>query len=591
MKTFAQLIALLAVGLIVTGCGDSPSSAPTDVSPTPTGVTSKAPPSVPSEPDPGAPPRAVPPPKDVAIQQDATQRDTTKHVAAEQRGNQPGATPRDASQGEAAQKAASPPDGPVRRRVSEAFSVVPEQLPPLDNPVLRSRENADHMRPTDVVFGVLLGGQARAYPWWVAKNYHVINDEVGGQPLLITFCEQCSTTAAFSRIVRGRPLTWYLLGMDKGTLSISDRDTQTLWAPYDGVAVEGQLKGEKLERIPLFHTNWEDWQQRHPNTDVVWDHQKNRLGHGAWYTPGKWGIVCDVGETVTNWDTRLPENDWVFGVLAGESHKAYDRITVQQAGGLVNDVFEKTPVVVLASGDFDMISFHRTVADQVLTFEAAASANAFMRDLETGSRWTAEGRAVDGPLNGKELTPTDGFLAEWHVWFDRHPTTELFLDRKIEPVDELIFPELNLTRIDQRGAVRLENTANVVISWAKWCPPCEIEMPKLQQLADKYADRPVTFASIAVQMPADDEYELQKYLVDKKLRLPVFLTTDRFQTELDRICMARFGHGGVFPMAFVLDSNRNVLEILKHDAFDRLPQRIDEVLAAAAVTGSAAPAP
>lgn len=452
-------------------------------------------------------------------------------------------------------------------------------MPPLDDPPIRARDRADHMRPEDVVFGVVIGEHARAYPWWVAKNYHVINDNVGGKPILVTFCEQCSTAAAFNRTVRGRPLTWFLLGMDRGTLSICDRDTGSLWSPFDGQGLEGQLEGEQLERITLFYTNWTDWQQRHPETDVVFDTQAKRSGHGSMYTPGQWGIICDVGETITRWDTRLPENELVYGVLIGDVHKAYDRVSVRQAGGLVNDEMASTPLVVLARGELETVAFQRQLDDQLLTFEPAESETAFMRDRETGSLWNVEGRAIEGSLAGKTLTPMSGFLAEWHVWFDRHPTTGLFVDRKVVPVDELVFPELRLTRMDQRGAVKLESAANVVIVWAKWCPPCHTVMPKLQQLADTYAGRSVTFATIAVQMPLDEEFQLQRYIQEKGLRMPVFLTTDRFQAELDRLCSARWGHGCVFPMAFVLDSNRNITEMLKLDSFDRLPQVIDELLA------------
>ena len=57
---------------------------------------------------------------------------------------------------------------------------------------------------------------------------------------------------------------------------------------------------------------------RHPDTDVVFAAQGRRGGHGAWYTPGKWGIVTEMGATLADYDPRLPENALVYGVENGE---------------------------------------------------------------------------------------------------------------------------------------------------------------------------------------------------------------------------------------------------------------------------------
>ena len=70
--------------------------------------------------------------------------------------------------------------------------------PPLDDPSTRTVSTAEHMRPDDVVAGLVLSGAARAYPWWILKNHHAVNDKFEGVPVLIAFCEQCSAATAFS---------------------------------------------------------------------------------------------------------------------------------------------------------------------------------------------------------------------------------------------------------------------------------------------------------------------------------------------------------------------------------------------------------
>ena len=47
---------------------------------------------------------------------------------------------------------------------------------PLNNPDTVSAEQATHLKETDLVIGLSIYGKARAYPWWIMSNYHVVND-------------------------------------------------------------------------------------------------------------------------------------------------------------------------------------------------------------------------------------------------------------------------------------------------------------------------------------------------------------------------------------------------------------------------------
>src|SRR5687767_12846715 len=196
--------------------------------------------------------------------------------------------------------------------------------PPLENPAVRAVASATHMRAEDLVFGVSVGGHERAYPWWVAKNYHVVDDVVGGVPIALAFCEQCTGAGAFRRTLDGRVLAFEVAGVYNGTIILRDRQTRSLWAPFSGRALEGPLAGRKLERVAVSFTRWDEWQARHPRGDVVWGAPSAREGHGSWYEPGKWGIVSEMGSTLQAWDPRLAENELVFGVEA-DGHETNDK--------------------------------------------------------------------------------------------------------------------------------------------------------------------------------------------------------------------------------------------------------------------------
>ena len=157
--------------------------------------------------------------------------------------------------------------------------------PPMESPAVRSVAAATHMKDEDLVFGVTVSGESRAYPWWVAKNFHVVDDVLGGEPVALAFCEQCSGAAAFKRTVDGRALVFEVAGVYNGTIILRDRQTRSLWAPFSGRALEGPLAGRKLERVPMTVTRWDEWTAGHPRSEVVWAPATAREGHGSWYEP------------------------------------------------------------------------------------------------------------------------------------------------------------------------------------------------------------------------------------------------------------------------------------------------------------------
>ena len=205
-------------------------------------------------------------------------------------------------------------------------------------------------------------------------------------------------------------------GVCGGTIILRDRQTDTLWAPFDGHGLEGPLAGRELSRLPVFLTTWRDWSTRHPKTDVIYQPEAGRDGHGAREHPGKWGIVGQMGETLRTWDTRLAENDFVYGARESGTSRAYPLRIVQERGGTVDDILAGRPVVVFARGAFEMAAYDRRLADVTLTFEPAATEDGHARDLETGSIWTIEGVATGGRYRGQRLQPVDGYMVEWHVW-------------------------------------------------------------------------------------------------------------------------------------------------------------------------------
>lgn len=440
--------------------------------------------------------------------------------------------------------------------------------PPMEAPTVLPAARARHMRDDDVVLGIVVGEESRAYPWWIVKNFHVVNDTVGGGPVAIAFCEQCTGAAAFRRYLGGRVLTIEVAGVYNGTIILRDRQTRTLWAPFSGKALEGPLAGRTLERIPLSLTRWAEWRALHPETGVIWGPTRVRGGHGSWYEPGKWGLVGEMAATLENWDPRLPENVLVYGLEVPGGQRAYPLSEVRSRG-VVNDTVAEVPVVLVARGEFEVVGFDRRLGGRRLEFQPAAGGEAVMVDGQTQSAWSFAGVAVSGPLRGERLARLEGYVVEWHVWAAYNPATAIFGSGGASGHDvagPVAFPNLVLATVD--GApedVRLTGDVTLVALWTTWCAPCRAEMPLLQELRKKHARQGLSVLGIAIHMPEDDaeRHLVRRFLSEARITFPNRLVDDPAYDQLEAMLRATGHPGLVVPTVLIVDKERRVRAVFQ----------------------------
>ena len=306
-----------------------------------------------------------------------------------------------------------------------------------DKPEFVSAEQAGHMRDDDYVVGLVYKGVARAYPLWVTDNYHVINDKIAGDPILFTTCERCQSGSAFLSILDGEMVKFSGVGMFNASLTMLNRagafDREgSIWLHYEGIALHGKLAGIFLPQIPTFHATWKDWREAHPETDVMVapnyrHHRDARHGHGREEYFSRPGMDLPLMQTITGaLDDRYPENEMVLGINLDQGVKAYPLREVKKNGSVVADQLGDHPIVVFAGPrpeQFTMAAYSCVVDGRILSFRHAGG---HFVDQETGSRWTIEGVAAQGPLAGQRLTPLRWQYVRWHTWFYPHRSTALY---------------------------------------------------------------------------------------------------------------------------------------------------------------------
>jgi len=306
----------------------------------------------------------------------------------------------------------------------------------LDDPKLVPASEATHMRDEDVVLGIAIEGQAKAYPWWIMDDHHNANDIVAGRPVAIMLCEQCSTAVAFDARVGGRRVMFDHGPHYNGTNTLTDRTTRSVWSAYLGTAILGRRRGTKLKLLPLQQMAWGAWLKLHPDTEVLAEEQGSRTGHGSKHTIGLDLIPTSFRKTVARWDARLPPATLVMGAVAPTGQRVYPLDGLSASGGVVNDDLGGTPIVVTAfqaEGSYGALAFSRVLDGSILTLRTGPKGPV---DGQTGSTWTYEGVAVAGPLTGSHLEFIPSHVSEWYVWAAHFPDIEIWSPQDGRPVPE-----------------------------------------------------------------------------------------------------------------------------------------------------------
>lgn len=296
---------------------------------------------------------------------------------------------------------------------------------PLDEADWVEGDEAAFMRDDDFVIGFRVDGRPYALAWWHLDNHHVANLEVDGQPLLVSFCEMCSSAVGLVPVIDGRRHQFRVVGQYKGSILVSDYETNSLWAPFSGEGLDGEHRGRMLGRLQTYQGTWKDWLEVHPDTRVARADEALREGHGADDYPGREVIgVRFRNSLTTEIDPRLPPHTMIVGVSVGGTNKAYSIPALQDVGSFLNDTLGGRPIIVHVRGSLLSTAFEGEIDGRRLTFEVEEDGD--LRDLETGSLWGFDGEATEGPLEGRSLTPVQSQVEEWYIWASYRPDTRVY---------------------------------------------------------------------------------------------------------------------------------------------------------------------
>src|SRR5436305_5557159 len=219
--------------------------------------------------------------------------------------------------------------------VSWAGAALSAPPPPLDHAPLVRERAAAYLKPDDLVLGVEIAGDARAYPLAILERHGVANDTIGRIPVALAWCRPCGSAVAYRTDTPKGTLTLAASGkLRDGEPLLVDRQTGTLWRQLTGAPVEGPLAGSgaQLQPLAVVLTTWTRWFQSHLESRVLAQEAAPQ------------GAEAQLGSE--------PAGPWVYGVTAGGATKAYPVDLVAKLGVIVDEIGGR-PVVIVAEPGAD----------------------------------------------------------------------------------------------------------------------------------------------------------------------------------------------------------------------------------------------
>ena len=290
--------------------------------------------------------------------------------------------------------------------------VVKDGIPALTNPEHIAPDEADYLTPDELVFGVAINGDARAYPLRIMDWHEMFNDVVGGQPVSLAYCTLCGSGILYKTDVEGRdaPLIFGSSGfLYRSNKLMYDQGTKSLWNQFTGRPVVGELTGSgiELDVLPVAITTWSDWLARHPDSTVL----SLDTGYDRDYTPGSpygdYFASADLMFPALVEDERLDAKDYVYAVRVDGLAKAWP-LSDFAGGRIVNDRIGDLQLALI--GDAETRTVRAYIRDDVVIEATDDPELVLAGDLPM--KVTEEG------LVAKDRTyeRLPGHIAYWFAW-------------------------------------------------------------------------------------------------------------------------------------------------------------------------------
>jgi len=317
---------------------------------------------------------------------------------------------------------------PLSQADPEQIESLRDAIPPIHNPKYETAEQAAWLDPDDTILGYTAGNQAWAYPTRILNFHEIVNDNLEGEPVLVSYCPLCFSGIVYSRRLDDRVLLFgNTSALYESDLIMLDYDTGSYWWQVAGEAIVGPLTGVKLTVLPSSTTSWEDWRERHPQTwvlsrDTGFSRDYSRDIFGNYISSVNNGrFAFPVSEA--SLDSRLLPGAKVLALKIEDVARAYPLDLDKKLA--VRETVSNQEIVVFIDPDAPTGSAFDPASGDGRQLSFSVDNNEFI-DAETGSTWDISGKAINGPLAGTQLAPLPTKTTLWFAIVGAEPDISLY---------------------------------------------------------------------------------------------------------------------------------------------------------------------
>lgn len=300
--------------------------------------------------------------------------------------------------------------------------VVQDGIPPLRSPAMLKASQASYLSDNDIVFGLVINGEARAYPKRILAWHEFFTDEIAEQSVAGVYCTLCGTVIIYNTESNGVKHNLGTSGfLYRSNKLMYDKATQSLWSTFMGRPVVGQLVGQDIElaTLPVETTTWGEWRGRYPKSQVL----SLDTGHERNY---------DEGEAYKDYYSN---DNLMFPVPKQDNRLANKaRVFIPRPKG-----YESDPLAISVKYLMRKRIHQDQIGDQrllIITEKNGASRAYAIDDQQfqsykrgklldnDGGEWQATEDALTGP-EGQHLSRLPAHEAFWFAWINVFPDTRI----------------------------------------------------------------------------------------------------------------------------------------------------------------------
>jgi len=229
--------------------------------------------------------------------------------------------------------------------------------------------------------------------------------------------------------VDGKKLTFHLAGINNQNFIMRDEETGTWWQQVSGEAIHGPLKGKKLTQVYNDELSFALWKRERAQGRVLKPDErvKNNYEAADWEEQyAKLRVVTPVDS-----NDKISPRTLIAGLTVNGKDIAYPLPALQKQrlilDGISSDRSATPLFIVLGDDNKSVRAFERMVDGRTLEFFVKPGTTPIqLTDSETLTTWDFTGKAVSGPLAGKQLKKIYALKDYWFDWKIYHPGTKVY---------------------------------------------------------------------------------------------------------------------------------------------------------------------